>query len=215
MKPITFYFDVISPFSALAFERLPEVLTGLNVVVNYQPVLLAAMLQHWGQKGPAEMETKRQWTYRQVLWLAHQQGVELQLPTQHPFNPLALQRLAWACAGQQDGPNRYVVEKLFHHVWHGGLDANDAGRLAALQQELAPALDPRSDAVKQALRQATERAIERGVFGVPTFEVDGRLFWGLDSLDMLAAYLNGDSWFDGPDWDEGGRARPGINRATP
>lgn len=214
MKKITFYFDVISPFSALAFERLPEALIGLNVVVNYQPVLLAAMLQHWGQKGPAEMETKRQWTYRQVMWIAHKQGVELQLPTQHPFNPLALQRLAWACAGQLDGPNRYVVEKLFNHVWHGGLDANDPGRLAQLQQDLSPSLDPKSDPVKQALRQATERAIARGVFGVPTMEVDGRLFWGLDSLDMLTAYLNGDPWFQDSAWDEAGRPRGGVVRGS-
>lgn len=215
MKQITFYFDVLSPYAALAFERLPEALTGLNVVVTYKPILLAALLQHWGQKGPAEMETKRQWTYRQVLWLAHKQGVELQLPAQHPFNPLALQRLAWACAGQLDGPNRYVVENLFHHVWRGGLDANEPERLALLQQDLAPKSDPSSDAVKLALRHATHAAIERGVFGVPTFEVDGRLFWGLDSLEMLAAYLHGDSWFDGPDWDEAGRTRPGIVRARP
>ena len=214
MKQITFYFDVISPFAALAFERLPEALTGLDVAVTYQPILLAALLQHWGQKGPAEMETKRQWTYRQVAWIAHRQGAELQLPTQHPFNPLALQRLAWACAGPQAGPNRYVVEKLFHHVWHGGLDANDAQRLLRLQQDLAPTLDPRSDAVKQALRKATDAAIERGVFGVPTFGIDGRLFWGLDSLEMLAAYLQGDRWFQGPAWDEAGAARPGIVRPT-
>jgi len=214
MKQITFYFDVLSPYAALAFERLPEALTGLNVVVTYKPILLAALLQHWGQKGPAEMETKRQWTYRQVLWLAHQHGVELQLPIQHPFNPLALQRLGWACAGPHDGPNRYVVEKLFHHVWHGGHDANEAERLALLQQDLAPSLDPQSDAVKLALRQATDQAIEHGVFGVPTFGIDGRLFWGLDSLDMLAAYLHGDSWFEGSAWDEAGSERPGIIRAS-
>ena len=40
----------------------------------------------------------------------------------------------------------------------------------------------------------------RGVFGVPTCEVDGRLFWGLDALPMLRAYLRGDPWFDGPGW---------------
>jgi len=39
------------------------------------------------------------------------------------------------------------------------------------------------------------------VFGVPAFEVDGRLFWGLDGLPMLRAYLDGDAWFQGPDWD--------------
>ena len=36
---------------------------------------------------------------------------------------------------------------------------------------------------------------QRGVFGVPTFEVDGHLFWGFDSLAMLRAYLDGDDWF--------------------
>ncbi|TDP59686.1 2-hydroxychromene-2-carboxylate isomerase [Roseateles toxinivorans] len=207
MKSITFYFDVISPYAALAFERLPEALEGLNVVVDYRPILFAGLLKAWGQKGPAEMEPKRQWTFRQVAWSAHRLGIELQTPAEHPFNPLALQRLAWAC-----GPNRRVVEKLFHHVWHGGLDANHPGRLERLQQELAPACDPADDEVKQTLRQATEDAIARGVFGVPTLEVDGRLFWGLDSLDMAAAYLRGDSWFRGDAWDEAGRPRAGVVR---
>lgn len=210
MKSITFYFDVISPYAALAFERLPEALEGLNVVVDYRPILFAGLLKHWGQKGPAEMETKRQWTFRQVAWAAHKLGVPLQTPAQHPFNPLALQRLAWAC-----GPNRRVVEKLFRHVWQGeGQDANHPGRLERLQQDLAPARDPASDEVKQALRQATEDAIAAGVFGVPTLEVDGRLFWGLDSLDMVAACLRGDPWFQGPAWDDAARPRDGVVRRS-
>ncbi|MFP5442713.1 MAG: DsbA family protein, partial [Betaproteobacteria bacterium] len=40
-----------------------------------------------------------------------------------------------------------------------------------------------------------------GVFGVPAFVVDGKVFWGLDSLPMLRAYLEGDDWFDGPGWN--------------
>jgi hypothetical protein len=51
------------------------------------------------------------------------------------------------------------------------------------------------------LRANTEAAQAAGVFGVPTFGVDGKLFWGLDGLPMLRAYLDGDAWFDGPDWD--------------
>ncbi|MBT9503558.1 MAG: 2-hydroxychromene-2-carboxylate isomerase [Burkholderiaceae bacterium] len=208
MKAITFYFDVISPYAALAFERLPEALEGLNVVVDYRPILFAGLLKVWGQKGPAEMEPKRQWTFRQVAWTAQRLGITLQTPAQHPFNPLALQRLAWAC-----GPNRRVVERLFHHVWRAeGQDANHPGRLERLQQDLAPARDPASEEVKQALRQATEDAIAAGVFGVPTLEVDGRQFWGLDSLDMAAAYLRGDPWFQGDAWDDAGRPRAGVVR---
>ena len=207
MKTLTFYFDVVSPYGYLAFERLPEALEGCTYVADYRPVLFAGMLQHWGQKGPAEIEPKRAWTYRHVHWLAHLHGIELQMPAQHPFNPLALQRLAIAC-----GPNRRVVEGLFRHVWRGGGDPNDADRLRALAIDLAPAKDPAADDVKAALRANTEDAVAQGVFGVPTIELDGRLFWGVDALPMVAAALKGDAWFDGPAWDEAARARPGVQR---
>jgi 2-hydroxychromene-2-carboxylate isomerase len=212
MKRIDFYFDVVSPFVHLAFEQLPQALAGITHEVRYHPVLLAAMLQHWGQKGPAEIETKRAWTYRHVGWLAHQHGVELQMPLQHPFNPLALLRLGWACAPEGGTPNRYVCEKLLHHVWHGGAAVDDAERMAALERELAPARDARSDAVKGALREATDDAIARGAFGVPTMAVDDRLFWGVDAMPMLAAYLRGDAWFDSAAWNDAGSRPPGVQR---
>jgi 2-hydroxychromene-2-carboxylate isomerase len=79
-EELVFYFDPISPFAYLAFERLPQVLAGCSHVVEYRPVLLAGMLQHWGQKGPAEVEPKRAWTLRHVHWLAQQQGTALDTP---------------------------------------------------------------------------------------------------------------------------------------
>jgi len=212
MKHIDFHFDLISPFAYLAFERLPEALAGLSYSVAYRPVLLAGMLSHWGQKGPAEIEPKRAWTFRHVHWLAHRHGIEMQTPAQHPFNPLALLRLALACAPEGGTPSRYVCEQLMRHVWRGGGDANDPVRLADLQRRLSPARDPHSDAVKQALKDATASAVAKGVFGAPTFEVDGRLFWGVDSLEMLADCLRGDAWFDGPAWDAAAVAPPGVRR---
>ena len=214
MKHLTFWFDPISPFAHLAFERLPQQLEGLSHSVTYRPVLFAGLLAHWGQTGPAELEPKRAWTFRQVHWLAHQHGTLLATPAQHPFNPLALLRLMLACAPQATGtPSRFVCETVLRHVWHGGADANDAQRLAALTHTLAPRTDPADPKVKQALRDATAQAIALGVFGVPTIEVDGRLFWGLDALPMLSAYLRGDAWFDGPAWDAEGAARPGVMRS--
>ncbi len=217
MKRITFYIDPISPYAALGFEALPEALAGHSVEVVYRPILLAALLHALGQKGPAEIDSKRRWTFRQVAWLAHRQGVVLDVPAQHPFNPLPLLRLAWACAapdGQPgDTPGRWVVEQLFHHVWRGGgADANDAGRLAALTQHLAPAQDPAGEAVKQRLRSETEAALALGVFGVPTFELDGRLFWGQDALPMLRAALDDDPWFRSGVWEAAAQPRPGLTR---
>lgn len=212
MKHLRFTFDVISPYAYLAFERLPQVLQGVSHEVSYQPILFAGLLQHWGQKGPAEIAPKRDWTYRQVTWLAHQLGVPLQTPAQHPFNPLALLRLALACTPAGLTPNRWVCEQVLRHVWRGGADAADESRLAALTQRLAPQRDPAGAEVKDELKAATAAAVARGLFGVPTVEVDGRLFWGLDGLDLLSAYLRGDPWFEGPAWDAAGTLPQGAQR---
>ena len=211
MKKITFYLDFISPYAWLAFEELPLALMGLSYSVTYKPLLFAALLKHHGQLGPAEIPAKRDWTYRQVQWLAHSKGIALDLPAAHPFNPLGLLRLAVATDAKGQ-PNRYVCETLFRQVWVGGADAADPARLAAITQKLAPARDPADDAVKAQLREHADEAIAHGVFGVPAFEVDGKVFWGLDALPMLRAYLDGDAWFDGPKWNAAASVPVGTAR---
>jgi 2-hydroxychromene-2-carboxylate isomerase len=214
LAEIDFHFDPISPYAWLAFERLPQVLEGLSVTVRYRPLLFAGLLRHWGQKGPAEIEPKRAWTFRQVHWLAQRQGTVLDTPAQHPFNPLALLRLLLACAPAGGLPNRWQCEQVLRHVWVGGADANDPDRLQALSGTLAPRRDPLSEEVKAELRIATEAAVVQGLFGVPTLQAQGRLFWGADGLDMLAASLRGDPWFDSGVWDAEGQARPGVVRGN-
>lgn len=204
MKHITFWLDVISPYAYLAFEQLPRTLQGLSYEVAYRPVLFAGLLKHHGQLGPAEIAGKRDWTYRQVTWLGHHHGIPLEMPAAHPFNPLPLLRLALAC-GHDGRINRYVAETVFRHVWRGGADASDAARLEALRATLAPARDPNGDAVKAELKANTDEAIARGLFGVPTCEAEGRLFWGFDALPMLRAQLDGDAWFTGDAWDAAAR----------
>ncbi len=211
MKHITFHLDFISPYAYLAFEQLPKALLGLGYMVTHKPVLFGAMLKHFGQLGPAEIPGKREWTYRQVAWLAQQQGVTLQMPATHPFNPLSLLRLA--VASDPNGlPNRYVCETIFHHVWHGGLDAIDPARLETLAAQLPREADPSGEEVKAQLKEHTDSAIAAGVFGVPTFEVEGKLFWGLDALPMLRAYLDGHEWFAGSCWDDAAKLPVGVAR---
>ncbi|WOI44359.1 2-hydroxychromene-2-carboxylate isomerase [Acidovorax sp. BLS4] len=201
MKHITFYLDFVSPYAWLAFEQLPKALEGLSYSVEYRPVLLGALLQRHGNPGPAGIPAKRLWTYRHAEWLGHSLGTGLAMPAQHPFNPLPLLRQSLACS--EDGAiNRFVAGTVLRHVWLGGHDANDPARLQALAETLTQQVrpDPAGATAKALLRANTDAAAQRGVFGVPAFEVEGRLFWGLDSLPMLRACLSGDPWFDGPAW---------------
>ncbi len=210
MKQITFHLDFISPYAYLAFEQLPKVLQGIGYSVDYKPLLFAGQLKHHGQLGPAEIASKRDWTYRQVLWLAHRHGIDLQMPASHPFNPLPLLRLALAC-GNGGTINRYVAETIFRHVWRGGAEAGDAARLEALTHSLAPRRDPASAEVKAELKANADEAIALGLFGVPSLLVDGKLFWGFDALPMLREYLDGGSWFSSGAWDSAAQ-RPGLQR---
>jgi len=181
MKTAVFYFDFVSPFSYLAQQRVAEVAAE----VVYRPVLFAGLLAHWGNQGPAEISPKRLWTYRHCQWQADEMGIPFRFPAQHPFNPLHHLRLAIAA-----GATAAAVARIFEAIWTTGADAADAAAFARLCGELnveGEALA--TPAVKDALRSNTEDAAQRGVFGVPTFEVDGEMFWGADAIDFLKAYL--------------------------
>jgi 2-hydroxychromene-2-carboxylate isomerase len=212
MKHIDFYLDFISPYAYLAFEHLPEALEGLSYSVAYKPLLLGALLKHHGQLGPAEIPAKRSWTYRHVLWLGHANGIPIEMPASHPYNPLPHLRLAVSTS--DDGSiSRLVAETIFRNVWQGGQEASDAGRLAALAAQLKPKREMNSDESKALLKRNTDEALQAGVFGTPAFAVDGRLFWGFDGLSMLRSYLDGNTWFDGPQW-AGADQRPSMLRGS-
>jgi 2-hydroxychromene-2-carboxylate isomerase len=221
MNHITFYYDPISPYAYLAFEQLPKALEGLSCSVTYTPILFAGLLKTYGQLGPAEIAPKRDWTYRQVLWTAKTLGVNFKMPSQHPFNPLPLLRLAVACGDENGNTNRFVTQQIFNHVWHGGADAAASERLERLTQQLAHKIktgeEPSSDRVKEKLKANTNKALQADVFGVPSFVVGAdsnqKVFWGLDSLPMLREYLSGGAWFKGNDgWDSVAKIGVGIKR---
>lgn len=204
MHDITFHLDFVSPYSWLAFEQLPKALQGLSVRVRYRPVLLGALLQHFGNPGPIGIAPKAAWTARHVRWLGQSLGCGLDMPPQFPFNSLPLLRLA--LQHSEDGCiNRYTAGAVLRHVWLGGHEPLDPARLEVLAQALAEQWRPEGDAAAHAkalLRANTDAAAAQGVFGVPMFEVGGKLFWGLDGLPMLRAFLDGEAWFDGHAWEE-------------
>ena len=192
MRQADWYFDFISPYAYLQFhqmQRLPE-----GVTVTYRPVLFAGLLNHWGQLGPAEIPAKKSHTFLLSNWRAQQLGLPFKAPPRHPFNPLTVLRLAIA-----KGSDRDTIGIIFDHIWGTGHDGQAPDSMAALAakldiDDLTAAIG--DQAVKDALRTNTEAAIAAGGYGVPSFVIDGTLFWGDDMFDMMLAWLADPSVLD-------------------
>jgi 2-hydroxychromene-2-carboxylate isomerase len=182
---ITWVFDFISPFSYLALKELETLPT--NADVTYLPVLFAGLLNHHGQIGNAEIESKRRFTYRFCLWKAQKMGIPMRMPPAHPFNSLTALRLVIAAGG-----GRSAIERVFDAIFRDGKDVADPRIAQDLAEELnvPGGADAANDAaVKQALRENTDWAIARGIFGVPTILIGEELFWGHDATEMARDYF--------------------------
>lgn len=193
MKQVFCYFDPISPFAWLATKDIARI-EAAGCTVSFVPVLFAALLNAHGQKGPAEIPAKRVHTFRDVMRLAAEKGLRFTGPPGHPFNPLPALRMSTAIADAA-ARKRFVID-MFAACWERGVDASSLDALAVVADACgldgqALALAAATPAVKQALADTTAQALEAGIFGVPTFEYAGELFWGADRIDSLLWRLAG------------------------
>lgn len=196
MKHATWYFDFVSPYAYLQ-SRMLHKFAG-KAAISMKPVLFAGLLAHSKNLGPAEIPSKRVWTYRFCTWFARDHGIPFRFPPRHPFNPLKPLRLAIA-----QGASPQAVHAIFDFIWAEGRDPADPVEWNALGTRLGIA-DPdaaiEAQRVKDALRANTEAAIAAGVFGVPSFVVGGEVFWGVDATDFVLQYLDNPALLDDPEY---------------
>lgn len=206
---ITWYFDFISPFAYLQWPKVRKLCAEREVALR--PVLFAGLLGAVGQKGPAEIPGKREFTYRHVLWRARQAGRPLRFPPAHPFNPLAALRLSVAA-----GCGAEAVEAIFDWIWKEGNAGDTAQALATVGRRLG--VDDVEAAIGQAwvkeqLSANFQAAREEGIFGVPTLSLgSGRLFWGDDAHDFAVACLSDPGLWDDPEMQRLARLPVGVVR---
>lgn len=200
------YFDFISPYAYFSSLRLGDLAN--KVQVSYHPILFAGLLNHWGQKGPAEIVSKREWTYRSCTWWAQQNNVPFRIPAVHPFNPIAYLRLAHA-AGCAPG----AIHTIFGALWTTGADPRDPSLLTDLARKLGVSeASIEEQGIKNALRERTNQAIAHRVFGVPSFHINGQLFWGADSMGFVQDYLADPALFDQPEMQRVSNLPAGAER---
>lgn len=193
-RPLHFYFDFLSPFAYFAWLRVEAFCLEHGLALRPHPIVLAKVLDHWGQRGPAEIPPKREWVFRHCCRHAALHGIPFTLPKFHPFHPLPALRLSLAEVGGED--QLRIIDAIFRAGWAAAADIGDP---QVLEAELDRAGLPGArlleqvsqPAVKAALARETQEAVERGVFGVPTMYIDGELFWGDDQFEHLARFVTG------------------------
>jgi 2-hydroxychromene-2-carboxylate isomerase len=187
----TFYFDLGSPYSWLAAERIHHV---LPVVAVWQPILLGGIWQRsdgesWARTG------RRAVGMREVEdRAARYRLLPVKWPERWPSNSLVAMRAA--TFAQQAGRTVAFSLAAFRQAFAGGKDLSEIDNvlIAAAACELHPnavvkAIERQS--TKDRLRAATDEAYERGVRGVPSVVVGDEVFWGDDRLEEAAAALGG------------------------
>jgi 2-hydroxychromene-2-carboxylate isomerase len=187
-----FLLDYISPYAYIAWTQVHALAERHSRTVEPVPVLFAAMLNANDTRGPAEIPAKRIYTFTDVLRTAAHLGLPLTPPAAHPFNPLLALRVT---ALPMPEPTRKVlIDRLFMATWGGGSGVTDRDVIDRIAAEVGisdAAERASSPVIKQQIRDNTSRAIAEGVFGVPTVQVDGELFWGFDSFGNIERFLSG------------------------
>jgi 2-hydroxychromene-2-carboxylate isomerase len=185
-KELNFYFDFSSPFSYLASTRVEELAARTGATLRLRPMLLGAVFRAVGQVDApilAMNEPKRQFVLADLgRWAAHW-GVPVVWPTAFPIRTVLPLRV-WLRQ-----PTAERMHAIYAAAWGRGEDVGDPAVLRSLgipDEDIDNAATERD-----ALVASTQSALGAGVFGAPSFVVDGRLYWGQDRLAHVEAALTG------------------------
>lgn len=199
-QPIEFYFDFISPYGYLGSLGIEPIAARHGRAVDWRPILLGVtVLKVMGLKPLPDTPLKGDY-----LRLDVPRCFRLQRLPYNPANggvmaPLPAARgFTWLKDGDPELACRFA-RAVYRSHWSEGLDMSTPAALAEVAAplgieagDLIRAIG--DDAVKAQLRGHVEAAVAKGVFGSPSFIVDGELFWGADRLDQVEQWLATGGW---------------------
>ena len=194
--PIDYYLAPQSPWTYLGHQRFWDIARRAGADIRVLPVDLGKIFPRSGglplpQRAPQRQAYRLVELKRFADWL----GLPLNLhPSYFPVPGDPAARLILAVAeGQGSEAAMQLTGAVLKAVWAEQRNINDADTLAQLLAEcgLPPgALEAsRADAVQQRYEAATQQAFDAGVFGAPSYVLDGEIFWGQDRLDFVERRL--------------------------
>jgi len=191
---VGFYFDYASPFAYLGSTQLAGISARSGATIDLRPMLLGAVFKAIGTPMvplfamPAAKQ--RMMSFELHRWADHF-GVPFRFASRFPQNTVKALRMT---LGAPIDKRAALVAALFRTIWVGDGDLASDADLRVVASGVG--LDPEealgwtcSEPMKSALREATDAAVRAGVFGAPTFEVGGELYWGQDRIELVEAAL--------------------------
>lgn len=192
--PLDYWFDYTCPYAYLGSTQVEALAARLGLELRWRPMLLGGVFQ--ANDTPQRLfETlsaaKARHNHDDLQrWAAHY-GVTLAVPSGHPMRSVEALRATIVC-----GCDPKVIHGFFRAYWVEGKAVSDPAVVAEVVR--AAGHDPDAvraaiahDTVKADLRRRTEEAIALGVFGAPTYALDGELYWGQDRAELVAAAVSG------------------------
>ncbi len=196
---IDFYFDFSSPYGYLAALEIDARAARHGRAVDWRPFLLGVAFGTTGSEPLLQIPLKGDYARHDLLRTARRLNVPFTLPAVFPFMSQAACRAYYVIADADPPAAKALAKRLYTAAFGEGRDiapvatvVTEAAALGHDPDALAASL--RDPDVKERLRAEVDAAIAKGVFGSPTFVVDGEVFWGHDRLDDLERWLDSGGW---------------------
>lgn len=189
LPPVTFWFDVHSPWCYLASHRIGAIAARHGAPVLWRPLHLPNLMDRVGGMRPMEQSAARVAWYEQDVRDRMARAGLAYAP--HPGYPLRPSRAQRACLHAADRAcAEAFVQAVMRGYWAEGRDISDVAVLQAMADAVGLSDRPmvevvEDEAIKRRVAENTEEAVASGVFGVPSFVFDGKLHFGCDHLDLL------------------------------
>lgn len=196
---IEFVFDFASPNGYLAYKALAPVAARHGAEIEILPCLLGGIFKETGNQAPmiafAKVKGKLEYERIEFARFLKRHGLaDFKFNPHFPVNTVMMMR--GAIVAQMEGNLARYVDAGLKMMWEDGLKMDDPDVFVAALTEAGFdgghfAARIQEDAVKAKLFENTSAAIERGAFGVPTFFVDGEMYFGKERIPQIEAQISG------------------------
>jgi 2-hydroxychromene-2-carboxylate isomerase len=195
MAEIDFWFSIGSTYSYLTVMRLPGVARRTGVAFRWRPFNVRHVMVEQNNIPFKDKPVKTAYMWRDIERRAKGYGLAPRLPAPYPLPGLVLANQVATLAAEQGWAEAYVREtyrRWFEMGEPAGEEPNLSETLTEIGQNPETVLaQAQGDRIAAMLATATDEAMALGVFGSPSFCVDGEIFWGDDRLDDAIAWAQG------------------------